>query len=58
MTGPGDAGRPAASSVVASEEVYRQLFAASPRPMWVYEADTFRFLAVNDAAVRQYGWSR
>src|SRR4051812_11348516 len=48
----------AAASLMASEEVYRQLFAASPRPMWVYELRTFRFLAVNDAAVRQYGYSR
>ncbi|MDQ6925492.1 MAG: PAS domain S-box protein [Candidatus Eremiobacteraeota bacterium] len=26
--------------------------------MWVYELATLRFLAVNDAAVAQYGWSR
>jgi PAS domain S-box-containing protein len=34
------------------------LFEASPLPMWVYDADTLDFLAVNDAAIRQYGWSR
>jgi two-component system, cell cycle sensor histidine kinase and response regulator CckA len=34
------------------------LFEASPLPMWVYDAETLDFLAVNDAAVRQYGWSR
>ena len=34
------------------------LFEASPLPMWVYDAETLRFLAVNDAAVRHYGWSR
>jgi two-component system, cell cycle sensor histidine kinase and response regulator CckA len=33
-------------------------FAANPLPMWVYDSKTFEFLAVNDAAVRQYGWSR
>ena len=27
-------------------------------PTWVYDAETLRFLAVNDAAVRHYGWSR
>ena len=27
-------------------------------PMWVYDADTLAFVAVNDAAVRHYGYSR
>lgn len=27
-------------------------------PMWIYDRDSLRFLAVNDAAVRQYGYSR
>src|SRR5918998_435408 len=26
--------------------------------MWVYDAESLRFLAVNDAAVRHYGWTR
>ena len=34
------------------------LFEASPLPTWVYDAETLEFLAVNDAAVRHYGWSR
>ncbi len=34
------------------------LFEASPLPTWVYDAETLRFLAINDAAVRHYGWSR
>ena len=34
------------------------LFEASPMPMWVYDAETLAFLAVNDAAVRHYGYSR
>ena len=37
---------------------YRMLFDASPVPSWVYDAETLQFLAVNDAAVRHYGWSR
>jgi hypothetical protein len=41
-----------------SEERYRQLFDASPLPMWVYELNTFNFLAVNQAAINKYGWSR
>ena len=34
------------------------LFEASPLPMWVYDAETLAFLAVNDAAIRHYGYSR
>ncbi len=41
-----------------SEERYRQIFAATPLPMWVTDAHVPRFLAVNDAAVRKYGYSR
>ncbi len=41
----------------ASEERYRMLFARNPLPMWVYDAQTFRFLAVNAAAVQHYGYS-
>lgn len=41
-----------------SEERYRQIFAATPLPMWVADAHTPKFLAVNDAAVRKYGYSR
>ncbi|HMC38765.1 MAG TPA: PAS domain-containing protein, partial [Acidimicrobiales bacterium] len=33
-------------------------FDANPSAMWVHDAETLRFLAVNEAAVRQYGWSR
>src|SRR4051812_48007417 len=41
-----------------SEERYRLLFDASPQAMWVFDADSLRFLAVNDAAVKRYGYSR
>ncbi|MCM2311966.1 MAG: PAS domain S-box protein [Steroidobacteraceae bacterium] len=40
-----------------SEAQYRLLFRASPQPMWVYDIDTMRFLAVNDAALQHYGFS-
>lgn len=26
--------------------------------MWVYDTETLRFLAVNDAAIRRYGYTR
>jgi PAS domain S-box-containing protein len=41
-----------------SEAQYRALFESNPHPMWVYEERTLRFLAVNDAAVQRYGYSR
>ncbi len=40
-----------------SEEKYRLLFANNPQPMWVFDAETLRFLAVNQAAVQHYGYS-
>ena len=43
---------------LSGEAGYRMLFEASPVPTWVYDVETLRFLAVNDAAVRHYGWSR
>ena len=42
----------------ASEEWYRLLFDANPLPMWVYDIETLAFVAVNDAAVKHYGYSR
>ena len=45
-------------SLASSEERYRLLFDANPLPMWVYDADSLRFLAVNEAAVRHYGYTR
>ena len=42
----------------ASEAQYRLLFEANPHPMWVFDRESLRFLAVNDAAVRHYGYTR
>lgn len=41
-----------------SEERYRLLFQNSPLPMMVYEVESLQFLAVNDAAIHSYGFSR
>ena len=40
-----------------SEIAYRLLFDSNPLPMWVFERKTLKFLAVNQAASRQYGFS-
>ena len=41
-----------------SEAQYRLLFESNPQAMWVYDLTTLRFLAVNDAAIRHYGYTR
>ncbi|HVF34923.1 MAG TPA: EAL domain-containing protein, partial [Candidatus Saccharimonadia bacterium] len=41
-----------------SEKRYRQLFYASPTPMWLHDRETLRFLGVNAAAIAQYGYTR
>lgn len=40
------------------EARYRELFESNPNPMWVYDLETLRFLDVNHAAIRKYGYSR
>jgi two-component system, cell cycle sensor histidine kinase and response regulator CckA len=40
-----------------SEEKFRALFATNPIPMWVWDRESFGFLAVNAAAVEKYGYS-
>src|SRR5256886_1815035 len=43
--------------LLENEHRYRMLFQSNPEAMWVYDCDTLRFLAVNDAAVARYGYS-
>jgi PAS domain S-box-containing protein len=41
-----------------SEARYRALFDVHPNPMWVVDAKTLAFLAVNGAAVHLYGYTK
>jgi PAS domain S-box-containing protein len=41
-----------------SESRYRLLFDCNPQPMWVFEVETRRFIAINEAALRLYRYSR
>jgi PAS domain S-box-containing protein len=52
------AGRGRLGPAIASPDSARLLFDANPQPMWIYDRRDLRFLAVNDAAVRHYGYSR
>jgi two-component system cell cycle sensor histidine kinase/response regulator CckA len=42
----------------ASELRYRSMFEGSPVPLWVFDRESHRFLAVNEAAIEAYGYSR
>ncbi len=39
------------------EQGFQLLFENNPSPMWVYDVETLEFLAVNEAALRQYGYA-
>ena len=41
-----------------SEENYRNLFELSPLPMYVFDMKSYKFLDVNKAMVKKYGYSR
>jgi PAS domain S-box-containing protein len=41
-----------------AESRYAALFEVAPFPMWVFDRETLGFLAVNEAAVHEYGYSR
>ena len=42
----------------ASERKYRLVFAASPRPMWIFDRENLQIIDMNEAAVRHYGFTR
>ena len=50
--------RPVAPESLRADEVYLPLFERNPLPMWVYHRQSLRFLAVNQAVLKQYGYSR
>ena len=45
-------------SLENSESRQELMFSANPYPMWTYDCQSLRFLEVNDAAVKAYGYSR
>jgi PAS domain S-box-containing protein len=46
------------AAVRESEQQYKLFFEANPAPMWVYDRDTLEIIAVNEAAIKQYGYLR
>jgi two-component system cell cycle sensor histidine kinase/response regulator CckA len=49
--------RAAEDALRKSETTFRSLFSHNPLPTWVFDTETLKFVQVNDAAVRQYGYS-
>ncbi len=45
-------------ALARSEAQYRLLFESNPNPMWVYNLETLRFIAVNNFAIQKYGYTR
>jgi PAS domain S-box-containing protein len=50
--------REKADALRASEQRYKRLFESNPQPTWLYDRETLKFLAVNEAAILRYGYSR
>ena len=46
------------TELTENERRYRLVFEANPLPMWIWEVSTRHFLAVNDAAIARFGYSR
>ncbi|MBI4509536.1 MAG: PAS domain-containing sensor histidine kinase [Deltaproteobacteria bacterium] len=40
------------------QDEYQRLFDSNPAPTWVVDSESLAFLAVNQAAIRHYGYSR
>ncbi|HUH64113.1 MAG TPA: PAS domain S-box protein, partial [Terracidiphilus sp.] len=45
-------------SVRQATEEYRLTFETNPHPLWIYDAETFEFLAVNRASCSTHGYTR
>ncbi|MBU1011284.1 MAG: PAS domain S-box protein [Bacteroidetes bacterium] len=44
--------------LIENEKLYRNIFSGNPLPMWIYDVESFGFIEVNEAATREYGYSK
>jgi PAS domain S-box-containing protein len=47
-----------AQNVLQSEQRSQLLFLSNPNPMWIFDCDTLEITDVNEAGLRQYGYTR
>ncbi|NOS86779.1 MAG: GAF domain-containing protein [Ignavibacteria bacterium] len=45
-------------NLIQSEDQYKLLFYNNPLPMWLFNFKNLKFIAVNDAAIKHYGYSK
>lgn len=48
----------AEEQVRSSERKYKLLFESNPQPMWMFDLPAYNIIDVNDAAAKQYGYTR
>ncbi|MEQ9308914.1 MAG: PAS domain S-box protein [Balneolaceae bacterium] len=48
----------AEKELVKSEKKYRHIFQNNPQPMWIFDLESLKFLEINEAAIKVYGYSR
>lgn len=46
------------ATLTEREHAFRQLFESNPLPMWLIDVHSTQIVAVNDAMIEKYGWSR
>ena len=46
------------SGLIAQQKSFRLLFEGNPVPMWLFDPESMKFLAVNDAAIAHYGYDK
>ncbi len=43
--------------LIDNENLYRNIFTGNPIPMWIYDVNSLRFVEVNEAAIKNYGYT-
>lgn len=46
------------AQLIESISHYKSLFFRNPSPMWIFNSETLKFMQVNGAAIRKYGYTR
>ncbi len=48
----------AENDLTDTDKILRYLFINNPNPLWIYDCETLKFLAVNHSAIAKYGYSK